>query len=111
MERKVVIITGGSNGLGRGTAEVFAREGWNVAIIARNQEKLRQSEEQLKDAQGNVMGISADVSDANQVNRAVQDIFAKFGRVDVLINNAAIDYARSIEELTIEQWDQESELT
>ena len=106
MERKVVIITGGSEGLGRGTAEVFAREGWNVAIIARNQEKLQQAIEHLEDVQGDVIAISADVSDANQVNRAVQNILTRFGRVDVLINNAAIEYSGSIEELTTEQWDQ-----
>ncbi|MFB9761437.1 SDR family oxidoreductase [Ectobacillus funiculus] len=106
MENKVVIITGGSEGLGKGTAKVFAEQGWNVVITARGKEKLERVAEELTTSKGKVLAIPADVSNAEQVQSMVQQTLREFGRIDVLINNAAIDYPASIEELTIEQWDQ-----
>ncbi|WP_410512865.1 SDR family oxidoreductase [Paenibacillus sp. BR2-3] len=106
MENRVIIITGGSDGLGSGTAKVFAQEGWNVVIISRGGKKLERVTEELKMLKGKVLAIPADISKAEQVQSAVEKTLKEFGRIDVLMNNAAIDYPASIEELTIEQWDQ-----
>lgn len=106
MVQQVVIVTGASEGLGKGTAAVFARAGWRVAIAARNQDKLERVAQELAGAQGNVLAIATDVSDAGQVNTLVRKTLEAYGRVDVLINNAAIDHPATIEELTVEQWDQ-----
>jgi NAD(P)-dependent dehydrogenase (short-subunit alcohol dehydrogenase family) len=106
MENKVVIITGGSEGLGKGTARVFAESGWNVVITARVKEKLHRVAEELKTPKGKVIAIPTDVSNAEQVQSMAEQTLKEFGRIDVLINNAAIDYSASIEELTVKQWDQ-----
>lgn len=106
MENKVVIITGGSEGLGKGTAKVFAEAGWDVVITARGKEKLERAAEELKVLKGRVLTILTDVSNAKQVQSMVEQTIEAFGRIDVLINNAAIDYPASIEELSVEQWDQ-----
>ncbi|WP_223596232.1 SDR family oxidoreductase [Neobacillus bataviensis] len=106
MENKVIIITGGSDGLGKGTAKVFVEAGWNVVIAARGKEKLERTAQELKTSKGKVLPIPTDVSNAQQVQSMVDQTLNEFGRIDVLINNAAIDYSASIEELTVEQWDQ-----
>jgi len=103
---KVVIITGASEGLGKGTAKVFAGQGWQVVMAARGREKLEAAAGELADAGGQVLAVVTDVSDPAQVNRLVERTMETFGRVDVLINNAGIDYPASIEELTVEQWNQ-----
>lgn len=104
MNEKVVIVTGGSEGLGRGTAAVFCREGWNVVIAARSREKLEKVADEWRGARGKVLAVPTDVSNPEQVDTLVKQTLDTFGKVDVLINNAAIDYPASIEELTIEQW-------
>lgn len=104
MDKKVVIITGASEGLGKGTAAVFSREGWNVVIAARRQERLEAITNELQGVQGKVLAVPTDVSDPEQVTALVKKTLDTFSKVDVLINNAAIDYPAPIEELTIEQW-------
>jgi 3-oxoacyl-[acyl-carrier protein] reductase len=106
MENKVVIITGGSDGLGKGAAKIFTEEGWNVVIAARGKEKLEHAAEEIKTSKGKVLAIPTDVSNAADVQSMVNQTLKEFGRIDVLINNAAIDHPASIEELTVEQWDQ-----
>lgn len=106
MESKVVIITGGSEGLGKGVAKMFAHAGWNVVITARGKEKLDEVAHELKNEKGKILAVPTDVSNAEQVNLLVEKTLNEFGRVDVLINNAAIDYPASIEDLTVEQWNQ-----
>ncbi len=104
MTRKVVIVTGASEGLGRGTAAVFARAGWDTVIAARSGEKLEAVARALADAEGAVLAVPTDISDADQVNALVRRTLEAYGRVDVLINNAAIDHPGSIEALTVAQW-------
>ncbi|WP_181833221.1 SDR family oxidoreductase [Bacillus taeanensis] len=104
MERKVAIITGASDGLGKGTAKVFAHNGWNVVIAARTKENLEKVASELQDAEGDVLAVATDVSDHEQVQYLVEQTIETFGKVDVLINSAGIDYPGSIEELTAEQW-------
>lgn len=104
-ENRVVIITGGSEGLGKGVARVFALAGWDLVLVARNREKLNGVAEALATNGGRVLAIPTDVSKADEVQAMVAQTLETFGRVDVLINNAAIDFPGSIEELSVEQWD------
>lgn len=106
MARKVVVVTGASDGLGRGTAAVFARAGWNVVMAARGREKLERAAQDFGGAPGSVLAVPTDVSDAGAVNALVRRTLEAHGQVDVLINNAAIDHSASIEDLTVEQWDE-----
>lgn len=106
MSQRVVIVTGASGGLGRGTATVFARAGWNVVVAARSKAKLDGIARDLSGARGQVLPVPTDIADPEQVDAMVRHTLATFGRVDVLINNAAIDHPASIEELTVAQWNE-----
>lgn len=77
MENKVIIITGGSEGLGKGIAKVFAHEGWNVVITARSREKLDKVAQELRNEKGKVLTLSTDVSSAEQVNSLVEKTLIK----------------------------------
>lgn len=101
---KVAIIMGASEGLGKGTAKVFLKNGWNVVIAARTPEKLNKAQEELKNNEGQVLAFPTDISDYKQVEELIQETISKFGQIDVLINSAGVDVPGSIEELSIEDW-------
>lgn len=104
MGESVAIITGASSGLGAGTAAVFARAGWDVAIAARSADRLQRVAERLDDAHGTVLAIPTDVADPDAVDALVTRTINAFGHIDVLVNNAALDHSGPIEDLTVEQW-------
>ncbi len=87
---RVVLITGGSRGLGFAMAEEFARQGARIAICARNQEPLERARRELEQQGAEVLAIRCDVSDPAQVKRMVEQAVQHFGRIDVLVNNAGI---------------------
>jgi NAD(P)-dependent dehydrogenase (short-subunit alcohol dehydrogenase family) len=95
----VAIVTGAGKGIGRAIARELARRGYDLALIARTEADLRET---AKDA----FLIPGDVADPNLAEKAMVMTAKQFGRVDVLINNAGYAPLRSIEELTIEQWQQ-----
>lgn len=102
----VVLVTGAGSGLGEATARAFAREGCAVACVDINKEAAARVSNELE-AQGNKsLAIRCDVSDASSVQDAVQLTSTRFGRLNILVNCAAIDHTLSVEEMTIEQWDQ-----
>jgi len=90
---KVVLVTGGSEGLGKGIAEAFAREGALVAINGRNQEKLVHAVDEVRASTGasaaTVIGVAGDIGDSTEVAAMFAQVLAAFGTLDVLINNAA----------------------
>jgi 3-oxoacyl-[acyl-carrier protein] reductase len=90
---KVVLVTGGSDGLGKGIAKAFLREGARVAISGRTREKLDAALKDLIIVSGAspdaVLGIAADIGDSAAVTRMFAGVLAKFGTLDILINNAA----------------------
>ena len=108
LDNKVVLITGGSDGLGRATAERFALEGAKVVICARRSEHLfqvaneihQQSIEYL-DAKSktDVVGYPADVTKPEDCTNLISRILSKFGGIDFLINNAGISAAMGLEKL------------
>ncbi len=104
MGSQVAIITGASSGLGAGTAAVFARAGWDVALAARSTDRLQEVTDSLADARGSALAVPTDVAEPGAVNALVAETLETFGQVDVLVNNAAIEHPGSIEELTVEQW-------
>ena len=80
--KKTVLITGGSRGIGRGIAELMHEKGWNVAITSRREADA--------EAQEKFLCIRADNADAQDRERAVQTVLEKFGKIDLLVNNAGI---------------------
>ncbi|MGH9407230.1 MAG: SDR family NAD(P)-dependent oxidoreductase [Terriglobia bacterium] len=87
---KVVLITGGSRGLGLLLAREFARQGCRVALCARHRDQLERAREDLAARGADVWIGTCDVSNADEVQRLVAELSAKFGRVDLLVNNAGI---------------------
>ena len=105
MREKVVVITGASRGLGRALALACAREGANLVVNSRNEDSLRPVAEEAEEAGSGVLAIPADVSDEADVEKLVDGAVQRFGRVDVLINNAGLLGPRvPIEEYPEDEW-------
>jgi NAD(P)-dependent dehydrogenase (short-subunit alcohol dehydrogenase family) len=102
---KVALITGGGTGIGRAIALAFAREGAKVAVAGRRKEKLEETLRELEE-QGNVgLAIVCDVAKAKDAARAVRETAKAFGKMNVLVNNAGVLHAATIEGTSEEQWD------
>ena len=103
---KVALITGGSRGIGRAFAEAVAAFGANVAIAARAQSKIDETLEILTKYNVKTLGISADMTKEEDIKRMVDDTVKKFGRIDILFNNAGIARPqRPIHEEIVEDFD------
>jgi NAD(P)-dependent dehydrogenase (short-subunit alcohol dehydrogenase family) len=86
----IVVITGGSRGLGLAIAREFAKEGARLALLARDDEELERARQDILARGAEVITISCDVRDEAQVNGAIDQVVERMGRVDVLVNNAGI---------------------
>ena len=103
---KVIVITGGGSGIGHGTALLFAREKSHVAVIDWNDSKAQETLEQIQRAGGQGLFVKADVSNSTEVQQAVKLIVERFGRIDVLFANAAVQINKPLTETSEEDWDQ-----
>jgi short-subunit dehydrogenase len=97
---RVVVVTGGSAGVGRATVERFARAGWNVGIIARGQERLESAAERVRELGRRACPIAADVADAQAVEDAATRIESALGPIDVWVNNAMATVFAPVSELS-----------
>ena len=88
LKEHVCIITGGGSGIGRDAARKMAQEGATVVIVGRTALKLEAAKSEIKSAGGIAESYAVDVADYDAVQRMVSDVFEKFGRIDVLVNNA-----------------------
>src|SRR5437588_3848512 len=96
LKDKVVLITGGTSGIGKATAILFAKEGAKVAITGRNNERGAAVTDQIKQNGGNAVFLRADVSLASDCQRAVEQTLEAFGRLDILFNNAGVFYPQTV---------------
>jgi NAD(P)-dependent dehydrogenase (short-subunit alcohol dehydrogenase family) len=102
---KVALITGGGTGIGRAIALAFAREGASVAVAGRRLEKLREVIGEIQKQGGAGLAVECDVTRATEVARAVKGTVERFGRLNVLVNNAGALYASTVEGISEEEWD------
>lgn len=105
IEGKIVLITGGSSGIGAETARYLTEKGAFVAVAARRRDRLDEIVTLIREAGGRASAHSLDVTDSNQVHSTVEDIVSAYGRLDVLINNAGIMPIRDMAEVNIAEWD------
>lgn len=101
---KTAIVTGGSRGIGKEMAEALAEAGANLMLCARREEWLNETVEEFRANNFQAAGTLADVSKAEDVQKVVDETIAKFGRVDILINNAGISWGAMPEEMPLEKW-------
>src|ERR1700723_2535297 len=105
LKDKVALVTGASQGIGRATALTLAEAGAKVAIAARNTEKLASLASEIAAAGGEALAVPMDVADAAQVKTGFQQLLAKFGKLDILVNNAAITRDTLALRMKLEDWD------
>jgi 3-oxoacyl-[acyl-carrier protein] reductase len=110
MDSKVAIVTGGSKGIGLAVARAFATAGARVAIVARGAEALRSARASLADEGLTVHDYVCDVSKADDIIGAHQQVVSDLGQVDVLVNNAGASRAMSFETVTDEIWQEDLDL-
>ncbi len=104
---KTAFITGGTKGIGYGIAEALLKEGMNVAITSRSQKAASEAAEQLNQiGKAKAIGIEADVRNFQSQANAIEVAKAKFGALDVLIANAGVGHFASVEDMTLEQWNE-----
>jgi acetoacetyl-CoA reductase len=106
LKEAVVVVTGASRGLGRAIAEELSGGGAKVVVnYSRSKEPAEELVNQISESGGEAIAVQADVSDAEQAQKLIDQALERFNRVDVLINNAGINIDRTLRKLSVEDWD------
>ena len=105
LQHRVALITGGTSGIGEAVAELFAREGANVAITGRNESRGHAVTARILESGGKAVFVRTDVRHAAACKRAVDATLRYFGRLDVVFNNAGVFFPQTTLECSEEEWD------
>jgi dihydroanticapsin dehydrogenase len=105
LQGKVAIVTGGGQGIGRAACELFAEEGAAVVIADRNAETGQATADAINRKNGKALFVQTEVTDEDSIRRMVSQAVNKFGRVNVLVNNAAVFILKGLD-ATVEDWRQ-----
>ncbi|MRG96625.1 SDR family oxidoreductase [Polyangium spumosum] len=111
MNNEVVVITGASAGVGRATARAFARRGARIGLLARGRDGLDATRRELEDMGAEALALPTDVADADQVERAAEEVERAFGPIDVWINNAMVTVYSPILEMKPAEYRRVTEVT
>ena len=107
MNKPVAIVTGGSRGIGQAIALRFAKEGFAVALVARDRKKLNQTQEMIfSSGFEKPLIVQADLRDLKQVKEIVPKVIKEWGKIDVLVNNAGLGYLKPFLEISPEEYDE-----
>ncbi len=99
-----VLITGASQGIGKATAYLFAKHGYNVVLVARQIERLKAVAQDLQQLGCSALPVSTDVRQPEQVTNLIETALAHYGSIDVLINNAGVYISGPVEQFSLEDW-------
>ena len=102
---KVVVITGASSGLGEATARLLAARGAKLVLGARRADRLQQLVAEIETARGEAIAVTTDVTRRADVEALVEAAVKRFGRIDVLVNNAGLMALAPLEKLKVDEWD------
>ena len=105
LEGKVAVITGGTDGIGKAVALTFAKEGAKIMMVGRDEKKGQSALEEVRRF-GEATYFKGDVSDSSQVRRLVEETIRRYGRIDILVNNAAVCPPGTVVTTSEEAWDQ-----
>jgi NAD(P)-dependent dehydrogenase (short-subunit alcohol dehydrogenase family) len=105
LKGKVAIVTGGGKGIGREIALGLARSGARVVVSARTQSEIEAVEKEIKDGGQEAMAIVTDITENEQIENMVNTVWRTYGRIDILVNNAARSFLRSLLDLREDGWD------
>ncbi|HWR17736.1 MAG TPA: SDR family NAD(P)-dependent oxidoreductase [Terriglobales bacterium] len=104
IEPRVVIVTGGAYGIGRAIAKRFAADGYGVVIADINSNRGASLEKDLQNENRRALFVAADIRDEQDIERLINRTIEAFGKIDVLCNNAGIEYYRRAEEYSAQEW-------
>jgi NAD(P)-dependent dehydrogenase (short-subunit alcohol dehydrogenase family) len=104
LQNKIAIVTGASNGIGRGIAENFASEGARTVLVARRAALLEEVAAGIKRNGGEALALAADLTREDEIVALFASVQKAFGRLDVLVNNAGIATHRETEDITLDYW-------
>ena len=103
LKKKVVLITGGSRGIGKAVAELFMKEGAQVVITSKNQKQLQQTAKEI----GNSFFVVGDVRNENDVKNVITKTIKKFGTIDILVNNVGVlPKMKPLDKITEKEWNE-----
>lgn len=102
---RVALVTGASSGLGADAALAYARQGADVALFARRKDKLEETAKKVEALGRKALIVPCDVTQEEQVKAGVASVIDTFGKIDILLNNAGVATAGSVEQLSVEDWD------
>lgn len=106
LESKIAVITGGADGIGKATAEKFATEGATVVIWDLNEDKGNQTVKEIEQKGGKSLFQKVNTAVYSEVEEATKQVIEKYGKLDIIINNAGITRDASLKKMTPEQWQQ-----
>ncbi len=106
LSNKVAIVTGGNGGIGLGMAKGLAEAGAKIAVVGRNEDKNTNAVDEIQASGAVAFAVKTDVCNATAVNSMVSDVVAKWGKVNILINNAGINIRKHPEDLSEDEWQQ-----
>ncbi len=104
LKDKIAIITGSTSGMGRASAELFAKEGAKVVIVGRNETRAQNVVETIKSNGGEAIYVIADMTNPNDLENIVNTTINEYGTIDILFNNAGTFSLNSLMELSLEEW-------
>ncbi|WP_017798098.1 SDR family NAD(P)-dependent oxidoreductase [Oceanobacillus kimchii] len=102
---KTAIVTGAGKGIGRSIALLFAQNGADVALMARNEEELSDVAKEIEAIGQKALPIPIDLTNINEIPSVVEKVYKYFGKIDILVNNAGMNIPKQAEEVTEDDWD------
>ncbi len=103
----VAVITGAGGGIGKSIAIAFAAEGAHVVVADLDSAAAEQTTKEIQEKNGQAISLQADVSDPDSVEKLTKSALSRFGRIHILVNNAAIQVSKTVTDTTVEEWNRQ----